>query len=257
MPYGQYSKNNNGYSDVPEGASGVIDFGDGNVTTTGKQGRYVNGVKSESYADGVTSRYNGRNSNNGGGSYNQNSQDFAAQSANMTRQAGRDAITNNKQAGFDAVDIARARDQDLDRSREKGLSADFARSDQASRRDNAFKVEETEKDRAKSSAEFRLNQNMIQNQMNQDRSNQEFQSGADLRRDKQSQDNESWNRANDRIAQANLQQQSNETNKQLASISQQTAIAGQGAQTEQARIAAKSQVTAALMGGRSNYGGYW
>lgn len=268
MPYGQYSKNRNGYSQLPSsGASGAIDFGDGNVTMLGNQGKYVNGVKTPTYSDGVPNRYNGRNSNNGGGKTdeetfyggNRGSSDprVLAQASAAGRQALKDQIAASKESGQNNLELSRARDQDADTSRERNSSRDFDRSSQATKRDQTFLSEETGKDRAKSSDEFRSSQDMAQKQINQDRSNQEFQSVANLRRDKQSQDNENFARSVDNNSKANLQAENNIASEKLANITSRTTLAGQGAQTEQARIAAKAQVTSALMGGRSNYGGYW
>lgn len=49
----------------------------------------------------------------------------------------------------------------------------------------------------------------------------------------------------------------NITQKEIAKIQGRNELAGQRSSVEQAKIAAQSQITSAIMGNRGSYGGYW
>jgi hypothetical protein len=175
----------------------------------------------------------------------------------MSRQAGQDALANNKQAGLDAVEIARARDQDANQAGMKVAFQQANADESKTLKERTYNSEEKALDRAKSSKEFNAGLGQQDKQIAQNRSDMEYQVMMGERATKQAQDHDTFARANDNLNQRAAQTANINSNEKLANISQQTSLSGQKSQEEQARIAAKAQVTSALMGSRSNYGGYW
>ena len=243
---------------VPRDNGGVIDFGDGNTKRIGAERGYNDAGKfvgTKEYSVFGEKQYGDKALNTPG--YGNNSQQYAAQAAAMTRQAGQDALANNRQAGQDGLELARARDQDANQAGRK-VAFEQANADESkTSKERTYNSEEKALDRAKSSKEFNAGLGQQDKQVAQSRSDMEYQIMMADRNSEKARNFETFTRANDNLNQRAAQTADINSNEKLANISQQTSLSGQKSQEEQARIAAKAQVTSALMGSRSNYGGYW
>ena len=176
---------------------------------------------------------------------------------NAARQAAQDQVGISKQVSQGALEAGRQRDQDVNQA---GRSVAFQQANTDESKTNKQRIYDSEEkalDRAKSSKEFNAGLGQQDKQIAQNRSDMEYQVMMGERATKQAQDHDVFTRANDNLNQRAAQVANINSNEKLANISQQTSLSGQKSQEEQARIAAKAQVTAALMGSRSNYGGYW
>lgn len=197
---------------------------------------------------------------------NSDYQSVSERGNSRSNNENRDDSGNSKfdEASQDAIDRSanRSADRTVNQARQLSQIAqstggeEFNRDTMRDREGRAFKGEQAELDRKKSSDEFTQTANRdllkMQVQGNKEKGDAALESTKAYR----DQGFRDITAANDATYQKQLANVNIAGQKQLADISQQTAFGEQKASIERAKEAAKAQVTSALYGSSRQYAGY-